>query len=235
MTTPADLLDLTATAGGPALWAVITEGRPLRAGPPPFGPAPAELRHLHRDGVLVLMAGDAYAPADRASAPGIRAAAAALVVPPGTVLTGVAAAWVHGVGGPSLSSVCGDPGLDVISPPGLMPRPKSRDWLRIRQFALSDDDRIDLDGLAVTTPARTAVDLARLTPPAVALDVLTRLAPATGLLPEELQRTVDRMARFPGLATVRQLIAAWRDQQPTGSGTAPAKGQRSPERLPVTR
>jgi hypothetical protein len=232
VTTPAELLG--AEPGGHVLWAAITEGRPFRPGPPPFGPSPAELTRLHREGVVALLVGDAYAPADATGAPGIRGAAAALVLPPGAVLAGVAAAWVHGVGGASLAGVCGDPGVDVISPPGLVPRPKSRGWLRIRQFSLADDDRLELGGLAVTTPVRTAVDLTRLVPPAVAVDLLVRLADATGIGPQAVEQRMDRMARFRGIVTAKQILAAWRRTAPSDVAAA-EPGQRSPARLPVTR
>jgi hypothetical protein len=214
----------------------IAEGRPFRPGPPPLGPSPAELARLHREGVVVLLVGDAYAPADAAGAAGIRAAAAELVLPAGAVLAGVAAAWVHGVGGGSLVSVCGDPGVDVISPPGLVPRPKSRGWLRIRQFSLADDDRLDVGGLALTSPVRTAVDLARLLPPAVAVDLLVHLADATGVRPPAVELRIDRMAPFRGVVTAKQVIAAWGRAGPPGAAPAPAGPvQRSPARLPVTR
>lgn len=110
---------------------------------------------------------DAILPLDH----GLKAAATALVVPTAAALTGVSAAWLWGV---RLASPA-DP-VDVLCPPGTPLR--SRTGLRVRHSPLPARDLDALVGIRVTTPLRTAWELAlrlELTEAVVYLDALSGL------------------------------------------------------------
>lgn len=145
-----------------------------------------------------------------------RARAVALVLPGGAVISGKTAAWLYG---------------------GLMPRPsdpievtlrrespmKPRTGLTIRRALLPDDDIACLAGVPVTTPMRTAFDMARLRKPGrveplihavAALDALARHA---RLDAAELTRYA---AEHPGWRGVR-LVQQVADLMDVGAESAP--------------
>ena len=110
---------------------------------------------------------DVYCHTDLPDDIDLRAAAVALVLPPGAVVAGHHAAWLYGVdvaarGAPV--QVCVPRGT-VLRRPGVAPYAAK----------LADDDVTTVRGLPVTTPLRTALDLARresLTEAVVAVDAL---------------------------------------------------------------
>ncbi len=93
---------------------------------------------------------DAAIPVDH----GIKTEAAALVIPPTAAITGVSAAWLWGA---RLASPQ-DP-VDVVHPP--IPRLRRTAGLRVRTSPVPASDTETLNGMRVTTPLRTAWELAR--------------------------------------------------------------------------
>ena len=91
-------------------------------------------------------------PDDRAT----RIGAARLVVPDGGVFVNLTAAWLHGAD----VRRAGDLDVHVGFPPGR--RIRAQRFLVVTQETLGPDDVVSLDGLAVTTPVRTAFDALRL-------------------------------------------------------------------------
>jgi hypothetical protein len=84
---------------------------------------------------------------------GLKARAAALLVPPGGAITGVSATWLWGA---RLASV--DDSVDVLTPPG--DRLGVIEKIRTRASPIPDHDVVSVAGVPVTTPLRTAWELA---------------------------------------------------------------------------
>ncbi len=144
---------------------------------------------------------DAAAPDDLA----LRVAAVRLVVPPDAVVTGLAAAWLHGidlllpgpVGRPVPLEVSRPAGAAAVRRPGVA--------ARTRTFA--DGDVVDLGGLRVASAARTVVDLARdlERPDGLAyLDAALRRGLATRA---GLEAVVERLTGFAWVDQARGLVA----------------------------
>lgn len=96
-----------------------------------------------------------YLPADVELGPSVWLAAAALLMPTGSAVSGLWAAWAWGVdllpGGPRAVEITIPRGRSVIRPSGI----------RVRKALLPPSDVVTLDGLRVTSEMRTAFDLAR--------------------------------------------------------------------------
>ena len=74
-----------------------------------------------------------------------------------------------------------------------------------RVAPLPYDERVLVDGVPSTSPARTVVDLARAETPRSAL-IVADAALRRGLDPAELQRALDRQCRWPGVAKAREVL-----------------------------
>jgi len=98
---------------------------------------------------------DCVAPIDQAAGPVIRAAALALELPPRLIAEQHSAAWVWGATAlpPVPHEVCAD--ISARTRPPLDTR------LTMREVVILHEDVAILSGMAVTTPMRTAIDLAR--------------------------------------------------------------------------
>ena len=131
----------------------------------------------------------------------LRVSALRLVVPPGAVVTDRTAGWLHG------AQMILAPGDHVVVPPvSVFHRGRGcrvrTDLVVSGQRMMPADDVMDVGGVLVTTPLRTACDLGRLLgrgPALAALDAMLRLG-AFGR--EEL---LDAAAGYRGYRWVRQL------------------------------
>jgi len=112
----------------------------------------------------------------------------------GGIVTGRAAAAIHGV-------IWVDPNSPVeLIAPNRRPRP----GVVIRNERIGNDEVTQAGGLAVVTPIRAALDLARHLPRAHALALLDSLAATTGLTPLSV---LSLAARYPGARGVRRARA----------------------------
>lgn len=184
--------------------------------PQPFLPAAEDLpevRRLVREGRLQPVLGRVHVQADAVPTPGLRARAVALLVPEplraaGAVLGFVAAAWVHAGWTPS-----GEPPvvLDLVLPP--TDRHRVRDpGVRVRQMLLPQAQVCAPAGPAgapVTTPARTAADLARDLAPVRARQAFEALRAAAPLDLPDVLHCLDRMPRARGTGQARLVVASW--------------------------
>jgi hypothetical protein len=116
-------------------------------------PAP-ELRALVLDGEAFRI-GDCVSPVDEVPSPLLRAAALAVELPPRLIAEQHSAAWIWGAqtDPPARHEVCADITART--------RPALGNHLAVREVVLLHEDTVTLAGLAVTTPMRTAIDLAR--------------------------------------------------------------------------
>ena len=133
---------------------------------------------------------DVYVPKDANLTLALRTAAAALWVPGGTI-TGRAAAALHGA-----AFVADDTPIEVV---GRSRRPQP--GVLVRSELIADDETTTVAGLTVSTPVRTALDLARHLPRMRAVAHLDALAAATGLSPPDV---LSLAARYPGARGIRR-------------------------------
>jgi hypothetical protein len=133
-----------------------------------------------------------------------RTAAACLVLPDGAAFCRGTAAWLLGVDTRPPGRHGGIPDVECVVPVGRSPI--RRAGLRCYAAPLRDEDLVELGGLPCTSPARTAIDLARWSMPGMGLGTLDAMARAGLIVPEDLLERVERWRgdRFVGQA--RRLI-----------------------------
>ena len=108
-----------------------------------------------------------------------RIIAAMQVLPPGTVLSGTSALWNMGI-----PLVDPDDPVEVIVPPGSTVRNRSE--IRVRRDVLLPGEVMRGALGPMTTPARTAFDVARMGPPLQTVPLLDALVRRTNVRPEQV-------------------------------------------------
>ncbi|MGV0813523.1 hypothetical protein ABQF34_16290 [Mycolicibacterium boenickei] len=138
-----------------------------------------------------------YLAKEVALTPVLRAKAAWLFAGPDAVLSGVSAAAVHGT-----------KWLDVNAPAEVVRTNRhAPDGLRVHSYVLAPEDVCEVDGMRVTTVARTAFDLGRLLPSAAAVPILDALLNRTGIDPEEVWSLVEANPGVRGIDRLRVSLA----------------------------
>ncbi|GIG29154.1 type IV toxin-antitoxin system AbiEi family antitoxin [Cellulomonas marina] len=179
---------------GALSWADARRGLPGLVGPEHVG-GRAALATLVRSGALVVVRDEVTAAPAVAHLPVVRARAVAHLVPPRGVVGRASAAWVH-AGGPAAVP------LEVLVPTGTA-RPRARAGVVGHEAELRPEDVVTVAGVPVTTPARTALDVARTcTAPAV-----HRLLSALARAGVDLGAVLARLGDRPGGRGVRQARA----------------------------
>lgn len=145
-----------------------------------------------------------YVRGDREDSIELRAAAAAKVIAPGSVVVDRTAAWIHGVD------------VFVHSEHEVLPPIEScvlrwrtrtrRAGVDGRTRDLTADDIMSIGGVRVTTPLRTALDLGCNLRRRDALAALDQLMQASGLTQEDLGQGALRYFRRRGVVQLRELI-----------------------------
>jgi hypothetical protein len=171
----------------------------------PAGPAEtAETRRLAARGEVRRVLLDVHAPATVRDTFSLRLAALRLVLPANRqrlVVCLDAAVWLY-AGGPAPGAV------DVALLPGRA-RPRAR-GLRVHEISYTAADLWrPLPDDAVTSPARTAVDVACRRGHAEAVAVLAVLGLATGLRPGQVHGVLDELEGRPGVRRARQAALGW--------------------------
>ena len=165
---------------------------------------------LLRDGLVRTVIGDVVASSASPPDQSLRARAARLLLPESgdpPVVGFTSAAWVlsgYHEGLPDPPAL-----LEVLVAPGLR-RPAGR-FLRGRQAELPPQDVTALHGLPITTPVRTAADVARDLDPVPALTLLHHLGSTAGVRPGQVLRQLSRMRYARGSAQARKVIRAWEE------------------------
>jgi hypothetical protein len=114
----------------------------------------AELDALRLDGE-VFRVDECVSPLDEIPGPLLRAAALAAQLPPRLIAEQHSAAWVWG------AQSSPPPRHEVCSDSSARARPATAAHLVVREVVLLHDDTVTIAGARVTTPIRTAIDLAR--------------------------------------------------------------------------
>jgi hypothetical protein len=134
----------------------------------------------------------------------LRLECAALVLPEHTVIADRSAAWLHGIDCFDHADLVTAPRLEVVSIDGH--QPQRRPELLGGKRELRPDDICEIGGLRVTTPLRTACDVASLHGRRRALGVLDAFRREFGLEVEDFMRLLPRLAKRRGVIQVRELV-----------------------------
>jgi len=157
------------------------------------------LERMLRTGSLRRLLRGVYAATGAPDSVEFRAAAVGLAVERDVVGMDRTAAWVHGVD----LRVCGVEGLVPLDlAPGVHDRHHRRSG---RQ--LVPRDLCTLEGICLTTPLRTALDVGRLFSPDRALAALDQLLAVGGFTHTQLLAELPRMAGCQGVGQLRSLAA----------------------------
>lgn len=163
-----------------------------------------EVRRLLRDGRLRRVFTSVYVDAGVPDSLALRAAAVAKVVPPGDVICLRTAAWLWGTDVLAMGGHRQIPPVDVMGPScSAAPR---RGGCVGRTGPLPDGDVVWLNGVPVTTPARTAADLLRLLRRPDALASFDALLRETGVAKAEVAEVIGRFGRQRGVVQARHLL-----------------------------
>lgn len=169
-----------------------------------LGITPRQLRGMVDDGLVRRVLQGVYAPSDLPDDIETRAACAALVLPAHAVLVDRSAAWLHGIDHLDPRERQQVPALEIASF-------DQHNRVRRRgtsggERALSADDITEVGGVRVTTPLRTAADLACLRGRRQALAALDAFMRAFGLTKADFLRIAIRFAGRRGVKQLRELI-----------------------------
>lgn len=165
-------------------------------------------RRLHqelRGGSLRRVLRSVYVDAAVPDSRSLRTASLHLVMPTHAVLFGTTAAWAFGI------DVFQPSDRFVLTPECAVPHGYTRcvkAGVRTVEGVITKADITEVDGLRVTVPERTGVDLLRRLSRPFALSAADALAHAGLVVPEGLQYRLDGLTGFPGVVQARQL-ARW--------------------------
>ncbi len=184
--------------------ALINQGQPFtRQQATDLGLGPRALQSAIADGcvrrVLQSVYGDQAVPDSRS----LRCHCLQLVMPRDGVLFGTSACWVLGVDAFQPEE------RFVLVPVCMVPHGYGRSrraGVRTVEGKLPPSDVMEVDGLRITVPDRTAVDLLRRLRRPFALSAADAMAHAGLVVPEALQERIDGLKGFPGIVQARQLV-----------------------------
>jgi hypothetical protein len=191
----------TTTPSAPALDA----GPPVLVAGLPF--SPVELQAMEHDGVLRRLIAGAYVPARCTDTADLRARALASTLAPRLIRRTVAgrltAAWVYGC-----APVPDTPVL-LVDGTRRLSNLRASHRLLVHEAYFGPFDVIDIGGLRMTSPLRTAVDVALHAEDKVSLPVLRRMLsrPRLGLSVGLISRGLDTLPRQPHLQRARTALS----------------------------
>ncbi len=162
------------------------------------------LRRLVDHGTIRRLLKGVYVDAGQYDSTSIRAAAAAKVIPPGSVICDRTAAWLHGADILGPDGRHRIPPLEVFRLAGLsrVRRPECVGGTR----TLESGDVMEIEGVLVTTPLRTALDLGRLIGRHEAIGAIDALIRVGGFAIADLTAELPRFRGARGVVQLRALV-----------------------------
>lgn len=160
----------------------------------------SDVRTMVEEGVLRRPLRGVYLTADVPDTPASRAACAALVLPPESIVCDASAAWILGIDVYEQGVVERGVRLDVVAIDG-RDRARRPELLGGKR-TLAPGDIIELNGVRLTSPLRTVCDIACLRGRRRALAALDQFCRSYGLTAEHF---ADIMPRYRGRRGCRQL------------------------------
>jgi hypothetical protein len=166
----------------------------------------AELYAMKLDGILSPIVGVAFRPCGVAETPGLRAAALQHQIPAAlaqrAALSQLSAAWVYGCAPvPGVIALMhSHHGKSAALPPF--------SGCTLRQVYFADADVQRLDGVLLTSPLRTALDVARTAPRALAWEVLFKMSSVASLQCPlgRVRQALQSAAHVPGKVRGQELV-----------------------------
>ncbi len=155
-------------------------------------------------GLLVRLFRNVYVRAELELTTEMRARAAKLVISQYSVVCDRTAAWIWGVDSFSYAELDQSPPLELFTLRGH--RAVRRPEILSGQRDLQPADWTQVEGVRVTTPARTALDLGCRLHRREALAAMDAIARACGLQASDLMRLLPRYARRRGVVQLRELL-----------------------------
>lgn len=170
-----------------------------------LGLSPMDLHRLVAAGQLRHPFRGVYCPTELPDTTATRARCAALGLPPHAVICDRSAAWLHGVDCLLPFEIeMRVPALEVVSVQACASRSRG---IYAGERALRSDEIMMLDGVRVTTPVRTAIDLASLRGGAQALAVVESFMRSHNLTRFDLQTQLVRHRGRRGVIQARRVVA----------------------------
>ena len=170
-----------------------------------LGLTPAGLRRLVDRGELHRLVRGVYVRADVELTMLVRAHAVALAIDPEHVACDRTAAWIHGIDTFTVDDLEGSPPIETCSLPGKHPTERAQAEGHSRD--LEPADIMTVDGLRLTTPLRTAIDLACVLRRREAYAALNAFARQHQLTAQQMLAEVGRRyRRRRGVVQARALI-----------------------------
>ncbi len=185
---------------------LINAGQPFtRVQAADLGLRDRDLREALRAGAVRRVLHSVYVDAAVADSRDLRSSSLQQVMPSYAVLFGTTAAWAFGVDAFQPSD------RFVLTPQCVVPHGTTRctsAGIRTVEGFIPAADITEIDGLRITVPERTAVDLLRRLSRPFALSAADALAHAGLVVPDGLRHRVDGLTGYPGIVQARQL-ARW--------------------------
>ncbi|MBF0689822.1 MAG: hypothetical protein IR158_18870 [Cellulomonas sp.] len=180
--------------------ATVLDMRELRAAGRPW----KVIHRLEQSGDYVQMFRSVLVRRSALDDPEVRARAISTVLPPGGAVCRESAAWLHGIDARAPGMHLRPPALQCIVPVGVsrVRRSGQRCWT---SDATHEDIHI-VRGVPTTTPARTALDLARYAPRFLALAAVDAYAHQGYVDPPDLARRARLLAGARNIARARFVI-----------------------------
>lgn len=165
----------------------------------------ADLRRAERSGEIRTVVRGVFTRADCRDSIELRARAAAMAARPHHVVTDRTAAWLHGIDTHVYAEHDVVPSIETCALRGH--EPTSLAGVDGRTRDLAPEDVVELYGVLVTTPLRTALDLGCLLRRREAFAALCTFAQVYGLTAADYRRALRRYRRRRGVVQLRELVS----------------------------
>ena len=170
---------------------------------PDLGMTPRQLRHAVEAGRVRRVLRGVYADSAATMSIELRAAALRLAVDKTQIVVDRTAAWLHGIDTYAAAELTAGPPVETCA---LRGQARSRlTGVRGRTRDLTPEDVMELDGLRVTTPLRTALDLGCHLRRREAFAALCGFAHEHQILAAALTKGAERFGRRRGVLQLREL------------------------------